>query len=52
MRTAPSTRRLDLGWRLLSTLPREELDRVDSETLLDTVLLQAPSRPSPVAGTP
>jgi len=24
---------LDLGWRLLSTLPREELDRVDSETL-------------------
>ncbi len=24
---------LDLGWRLLSTLPREELDRVDNETL-------------------
>ncbi|HEX2986013.1 MAG TPA: V-type ATP synthase subunit B [Caproiciproducens sp.] len=24
---------LDLGWRLLATLPREELDRVDSETL-------------------
>ena len=24
---------LDLGWRLLSTLPREELDRVDDKTL-------------------
>ena len=24
---------LDLGWRLLSVLPREELDRVDEETL-------------------
>lgn len=24
---------LDLGWRLLSTLPREELDRVDNEAL-------------------
>ncbi len=24
---------LDLGWELLSTLPREELDRVDSKTL-------------------
>lgn len=24
---------LDLGWELLSTLPREELDRVDDETL-------------------
>ena len=24
---------LDLGWQLLATLPREELDRVDSETL-------------------
>ncbi len=24
---------LNLGWKLLSTLPREELDRVDSETL-------------------
>ena len=24
---------LDLGWKLLSTLPREELDRVDDATL-------------------
>ena len=24
---------LDLGWKLLSTLPREELDRVDSALL-------------------
>ena len=24
---------LDLGWELLSMLPREELDRVDEETL-------------------
>lgn len=26
---------LDLGWRLLSTLPREELDRVDDEMLAE-----------------
>ena len=24
---------LDLGWRLLSTLPREELDRIDDKLL-------------------
>ncbi len=24
---------LDLGWRLLRTLPREALDRIDDETL-------------------
>ena len=24
---------LDLGWKLLSSLPREELDRVDDKTL-------------------
>ena len=24
---------LDLGWKLLSTLPKEELDRIDSKTL-------------------
>ena len=24
---------LDLGWKLLSTLPREELDRVDDKML-------------------
>lgn len=24
---------LDLGWKLLSTLPREELDRVDDQML-------------------
>ncbi len=40
---------LDLGWRLLSTLPREELDRVDSETL-DKYYHPDPALP--VAGTP
>lgn len=42
---------LDLGWRLLSTLPREELDRVDSETL-DKYYHPEPVSPGiPVAGT-
>ena len=40
---------LDLGWRLLSTLPREELDRVDSETLDK---YYHPDPVLPVAGTP
>ena len=42
-------KRQDLGWRLLSTLPREELDRVDSETL-DKYYHPDPALP--VAGTP
>ena len=29
----PLTRTFDLGWQLLSLLPREDLDRVDGETL-------------------
>ncbi|NLG93678.1 MAG: V-type ATP synthase subunit B, partial [Clostridiales bacterium] len=38
---------LDLGWKLLSTLPREELDRVDDE-LLDKYYEKALQSDSPV----
>ena len=34
---------LDLGWKLLSTLPRSELDRVD-DTLLDRYYISDPER--------
>ena len=41
---------LDLGWRLLSTLPREELDRVDSETLDKYYHPETASAGMPVVG--
>ena len=34
---------LDLGWKLLSTLPRTELDRVD-DTVLDRYYISDPDR--------
>ena len=37
---------LELGWRLLSTLPREELDRIDDK------LIEAHYRPDPDVADP
>ena len=32
-RTAPYLDTLDIGWKLLGLLPREELDRIDTKVL-------------------